>query len=38
MLKFIKDSYSFEGKTLLVAGISAGWVPTFALDSLIVHN
>ncbi len=38
MIKFIKETYSFEGKTLLVAAISAGWVPTFALDSLIVQN
>jgi hypothetical protein len=38
MLKFIKDSVSLEGKILLINAISAGYVPTYALDHLIVQN
>jgi hypothetical protein len=38
MLRFIKGKHSLEGKVLLVCGISAGYVPTFALDNLIVLN
>jgi hypothetical protein len=38
MIKFIKEKQSLEGKVLLVCGISAGYVPTFALDNLITLN
>lgn len=38
MHTFIKENCSFEGKLLLVSAISAGDVPTLALDHLIVLN
>jgi hypothetical protein len=38
MLKYIKEAISLEGKTLIINGISAGYVPTFAFDHLIALN
>ena len=38
MLKFIKQPFSLEAKVLLINAISPGFVPTFALDRLIVLN
>ena len=38
MLKFIGEPCSLKGKTLLVTAITAGNVPIYALDHLIVLN
>ena len=38
MLKYIKESHSLEGKILIVCGLSAGYVPIYALDNLISSN
>lgn len=38
MLSFIKESVSLEGKLLFVSAISAGDVPTYALDHIIATN
>ena len=38
MLKFINEAHSLEGRTLIVCGISAGFVPIYALDHLIPLN
>jgi predicted ATP-grasp superfamily ATP-dependent carboligase len=38
MITLIKENCSFQGKLLLVSAVSAGDVPTFALDQLIVSN
>ena len=38
MLKFIKEPVSLQGKVLLLNAISAGHVPTYAFDHLIVLN
>lgn len=32
MIKFIKETQSLEGTTLFVSALSAGLVPTYALD------
>lgn len=38
MIKFISSPFDLEGKLLIVNAISAGYVPTFTLDELIVSN
>ena len=38
MIKFIKEAQSLEGTTLFVSALSAGLVPTYALDALITRN
>ena len=38
MLKFTGQTIPLKGKILLVSAISAGNVPTYALDHLIAHN
>jgi hypothetical protein len=38
MLKFIDKPVPLKGKLLIINAISAGFVPTYALDTLIVNN
>ena len=38
MLKFTSQPCDIKGKLLIVSAISAGNVPTYALDHLIVSN
>ena len=38
MLKFIDQSVDLKGKILIISAISAGNLPTYALDHIIVAN
>jgi predicted ATP-grasp superfamily ATP-dependent carboligase len=38
MFKFIKEEHSLKNKIILICGISAGYVPTYAIDTIIVDN